>query len=88
MFPLISEGKIMIMVSLPAHFDGKQILLDAPYPLEPDTKLLVMVLPQEDDAHEDWLRLPVQRLTDAYGDMEEGYLLDSILEANPNYEGR
>lgn len=78
----------MHTVSLPAHFDGEHIVLDAPYSLEPDAKLLITVLPQEDEVHAYWLPLSMQRLTDAYDDLEEEYSVDSIREANPAYEGR
>ena len=33
-------------VTLRAHFDGRQILLDEPFELEPDTELIVTVLPK------------------------------------------
>jgi len=58
--------------TIAAHFDGKQILLDEPVELEPDTKLLVTVLPK--DAERDaWLRLSAKRLENAYSDEEEEY---------------
>lgn len=48
----------MEAVTLPAHFDGEKILLDRPYELEPDTKLMVTVLPktQDDDSRSQVLR--------------------------------
>ena len=58
--------------TIPAHFDGKQILLDEPVELQPNTKLLVTVLPQ-DAEHEAWLNLSAKRLQDAYADEEEDY---------------
>ncbi len=36
----------MNAVTLPAHFDGQQILLDEPYKLEPNTRLAVIILPE------------------------------------------
>lgn len=76
--------------TLRAHFDGDRILLDKPFELEPDTKLIVTVLPkgQPDPEHEAWLRLSGKRLEDAYDDNEVEYSLDSIKEANPGYERR
>ena len=35
------------LTTLPAHFDGKQILLDVDVTLKPNTRLLVTVLPDE-----------------------------------------
>lgn len=73
-----------------AHFDGNQILLDEPYELEPDTKLIVTVLPKDnsDAEREAWLHLSMKTLKDAYGQDEPEYSLDLIKEVNPEYEGR
>lgn len=75
-------------VSIPAHFDGTHILLDEPYPLEPDTKLLVTVLPQKDEEREAWLRLSAQGLAGACADDEPEYPLSSVREMNPRYDRR
>lgn len=78
----------MKTISIPAHFDGVHILLDKPYPLEPNTKLLVTVLPEEDEEREAWLPLSARRLADAYADDEPEYPLTSLREMNPNYDRR
>ena len=79
----------METVNLRAHFDGKQILLDEPFELEPNTELMVTILPKSlDDEREDWARLALENLERAYGDNEPEYSLDLIKEANPEYEGR
>jgi hypothetical protein len=79
----------MSNVSVPAHFDGERILLDEPIELEPNTKLIVTVLGKHDADHDSWLRLSESGLENAYGSDEEEYSLDSIREANPEYdEGR
>jgi hypothetical protein len=45
----------MQSMTLRAHFDGKQILLDEPVDLEPDTQLMVTVLPKsENGERSDW----------------------------------
>lgn len=49
----------MEAVTLPAHFDGDRILLDEPFDLEPDTNLIVTVLPKQ--GGEDDPRLQVLR---------------------------
>ena len=76
--------------TLRAHFDGSQILLDEPYELEPDTKLIVTVLPKDNSnaEREAWLHLSMKKLEDAYTDDEPEYSVDLIKEANPEYEGR
>ena len=78
----------MDLISIPAHFDGKQILLDEPCELEPNAKLIVTVLPNHDSEHGSWSRLSADGLSRAYGDGEEEYSLDLIKERNPDYEGR
>jgi hypothetical protein len=70
-----------------AHFDGKQIVLDEPFELEPNMKIVVTILP-EDDEREEWRSAAMQSLARAYGDDEPEYGLDSIKEWNPDYEGR
>ena len=65
--------------TIPAHFDGEHILLDEPVQLEPNTKLLVTVLPK-DVEREAWLDLSRSRLQAAYDKDEEEYSLDSIKE--------
>lgn len=76
--------------TLRAHFDGERICLDDPYPLQTDTKLLIIVLPDlgEDEDHQDWLRLSQAALESAYGGNEPDYSLKMIKEPNPDYEGR
>lgn len=81
----------MHAVTLPAHFDGKQILLDEPFDLEPDARLIVTVLSNRkrtDDEHESWLRLSQQGLQSAYSENEIEYTLDMIKRPNPEYDKR
>ena len=73
--------------TIAAHFDGKQILLDEAVELEPNTKLLVTVLPK-DAEREAWLNWSAKRLQDAYADDEEDYSVELIKEADPGYEPR
>ena len=79
----------METIILRAHFDGKQIMLDDPFELEPNAKLIITVLPKSlGEEREDWARLALESLGRAYGDDEPEYPLDLIKEANPEYEGR
>lgn len=79
----------METVTLRARFDGKHILLDEPFELEPDVELIITVLPKSsDEGREGWERLALETLERAYGDDEPEYSLDLIKEANPEYEGR
>ncbi len=80
----------MPIVTLPAHFNGERICLDEPFDMEPDTKLIVTILPKQepDNEHESWLLLSGQRLENAYGENEPEYSSDLLKEINPNYEAR
>ena len=78
----------MQTVSLSAHFDGRQIVLDEPFFFEADAKLLVTVLPKRDREQEEWTQFSMRQLERAYGDDEPEYALDCVKEANPNYEIR
>jgi hypothetical protein len=78
----------MQIVTLQAHFDGKQILLDEPYELAPNTKLVVSVIQMQNEEREDFTRFSLANLERAYGENEPEYSLNLIKEVNPNYEGR
>ena len=78
----------MEIVTLQAHFDGKQILLDEPDELTPNSKLVVSVIQIQNEEREDWMRFSLANLERAYGDDEPEYSLDLIKEANPKYEAR
>jgi len=80
----------MIAKTLSAHFDGTKIVLDEPFEMEPDTKLIVTVLPKEqvDLEREDWANFAMEALERAYGDDEPEYTPDMIKKANPEYESR
>lgn len=80
----------MPIVALLAHFDGERICLDEPFDIEPDTKLIVTVLPKQEisNEHEDWLILSSKKLEDAYGENEPEYSAELIKKVNPDYEAR
>lgn len=79
----------MSAVMLPARFDGERIVLDEPYDLQPDTRLVVTILPSPDDAErDDWMRQAQQNLEAAYGPDEPEYTLADIKQWNPNYRGK
>ncbi len=77
----------METINLPAHFDGSRIQLDEPFEMEPDTRLMVTVLPkQQDDERRDWQLLSQQGLQGAYEDEEPDYSLALLKEVNPDYD--
>ena len=64
----------MTAVTLKAHYDGKQVCLDEPCELPPDTRLLVYVVPDSEDSfREDWYVMSQQHFARAYGDDEPDY---------------
>jgi len=69
-----------------AHFDGERILLDEPFEMEPNTKLLITVLHEADAERTSWLQVSAERLEAAYGDNEPEYTLSSVREMNPHYD--
>lgn len=73
------------MLEIRGHFDGTQILIDEPFELKPNTKVIIRVLP--DDEEIDWLALGKRSFARAYADNEPEYSLDKIKEFNPEYEG-
>jgi hypothetical protein len=81
---------IVSLIAVRAHFDGRQIRLDEPCQLEPDTQLLIIILAQRPGKgeREDWEGLSLRALSNAYGEHEPEYSLDAIKQPNPEYEGR
>ncbi len=79
----------MDTIIIPAHYDGKQIRLDEPYELEPNSRLLVTVLPKQDinEEREYWHHLSKMTLANAYDEDEIEYSVDLIIKDNPEYEG-
>ena len=78
----------MQIINLQAHYDGEQILLDEPYDLEPNTKLVVSVVEMESASKEGWSLFALENLESAYADDEPDYPLELVKEPNPKYEGR
>ena len=78
----------METVTLRAHFDGEQIRLDEPFELEPNTELIITVVPHTfDEEREAWTQLALANLARAYGDDEPEYSRDQIKEPNAEYAG-
>jgi hypothetical protein len=78
----------MKQFTLRAHFDGRQICLDEPLNIEPNTDLLITVTPVlgDDEERQMWLNLSVAHWGDSFGTDPE-YPLSSIKTPNPDYEG-
>jgi hypothetical protein len=68
----------MPLLSIPAHYDGTQVLLDEIVVLRPNTRLIVTVLEEQDEEREEFLRLAGDRLAAACEDDEVEYTLADI----------
>ena len=75
----------MPSVTLNAHFNGLQIVLDEAYDLPSNAKLLVTVLETPDMDREEWQALALQNLARAYVDDEPEYPLSLVKEFNPDH---
>ncbi len=82
------------LITLPAHFDGKSIILDAPFELHPKDKLLVTVLSEgsfrksesDSDERKEWADSSLSQLNKAYSEDEPEYSVSMIKEPNPDYK--
>jgi hypothetical protein len=62
----------MKTVALTAHYDGEKVQLDEPCQLERNARLMVVVLPT-DDERQAWSRFSAEQLAKAYGENEPEY---------------
>ena len=76
------------LITLPFHFDGKSIILDMPFELQLQDKLLVTILKSEPEADErkEWITSSLSQLNKAYPEDEPEYSLSLIKEPNPKYK--
>ena len=64
----------MPSVTLKAHFDGQAIMLDEPYALPANARLLVTLVESEQDVERGaWTDLSLSGLAGAYGEDEPDY---------------
>jgi len=63
----------MPLMSIPAHFDGTQVLLDEKVALPLNARLLVTVLDGANEDREEFLQLASNSLATAYSDEEVEY---------------
>jgi hypothetical protein len=68
----------MPLLSIPAHYDGAQVLLDEKIALKPNARLIVTVLDDADEDREEFLRFAAGGLAAAYSDDEVEYTLADI----------
>ena len=67
----------MKTVALTAHFDGEKVQFDEPYQIDPNARLVVVVLPTEDERLA-WSQFSSKYLAKAYGDTEPEYTTDDL----------
>lgn len=65
----------MSAITLKAHYDGKQICLDEPFELQPNSKLIVTVVSGDslEDERQAWLAASQAGLARGYGADEPDY---------------
>lgn len=63
----------MPLMSIPAHFDGTQVLPDEKVALPLNARLLVTVLDGSNEDREEFLQLAANSLATAYSDEEVEY---------------
>ncbi|HEY3855898.1 MAG TPA: hypothetical protein VGO67_16030 [Verrucomicrobiae bacterium] len=70
----------MPAVTLKAHFNGKEIVLDEPFDLPTDSSLMVTILPKENSAESaEWLGVAVAGLEKADGADEPDYSASDVI---------
>lgn len=67
----------MTTVALTAHFDGEKVRFDEPCQIETNARLVVVVLPPDDERH-DWSRFSSGQLAKSYGDAEPEYTMADL----------
>ena len=75
-------------ITIPAHFNGKHIVLDEPYPLNENTRLVVAILQEEQNGseQEDWYQTSAHYMAKLQED-EPDYSNATIIKPNPDYCG-
>ena len=68
----------MPLLSVSAHFDGSQVLLDEKIVLRPNSRLIVTVLDDADEDREEFLRLAAGGLSAACSDDEVEYTVADL----------
>ena len=63
----------MPLMSIQAHYDGVQVLLDEKVVLRRNSRLIVTVLEDTDEDCEDFMRMAASGLAGAYSDDEVEY---------------
>jgi len=68
----------MTTVALTAHFDGEKVQFDEPCHIDTNARLMVVVLPSEDE-RPSWAKFSAGQLANAYGGQELEYTVDDLL---------
>ena len=69
-----------LLTTIPAHFDGKEIILDAPVKLEPNVRLLVTIL-DPSETQQGWIETAMQAAVPAFArvwDNDEDAIYDNL----------
>jgi hypothetical protein len=79
----------MKTVTYTGRYDGSVVSLDEPAEIPPNTRVLVTVLPAHEASGEmqEWQRLSLAGLAEAYSPDEPEYSLSQLKKRNPDYAG-
>ena len=76
----------MTTQQIPAHYDGHHVCLDMDVDLEPNAKLVVMVVdPTVQQEREEWNKLSLQAFARLTADEPDEYTSDMIKVRNPYF---
>jgi hypothetical protein len=67
----------MTTMALTAHFDGEKVQFDEPCKLETNARLVVIVLPRDDERHV-WSHFSALQLAKAYSSDEPEYTIADL----------
>jgi hypothetical protein len=81
---------VSINMLVPAHYDGHQILIDAPVKLKPNLKFFLDIPDDEQSVEEErreWEAFSLANFAQMYEDEPDIYTDDMIIKRNPHYRG-
>jgi len=64
--------------TLHAHYDGERIVLDEPFDLPENARLLVTLISEEGGERVSWTSLAAENLARAYGEAEPDYTVADL----------
>jgi hypothetical protein len=76
----------MSIQTVPAHYDGKNILIDKDVDIPEHAKLFVTIVSEPNGHDAEWGKTSLEGLAGAYGENEPDYSAVPLKESNPGYQ--